>query len=105
FIEDLARGSQLDRLSGPIQQSIPILLLQLPDLCAHRRLRTEYLFPRTGKAALARYFQECNQLIEVHRLSEIIACGCENSMNFAIRSACCLRPEFCMTSIKILDCT
>ena len=66
LIENLASGSQLDGLSGSVEQTISILLFQLPDLRADRRLRPENLFPRTGKTALPGNFQKRNELIEVH---------------------------------------
>src|SRR5579872_1062051 len=47
FVEDLPGGSQLDRLAGAVEQTVPILLLQLTNLGADRRLRSKNLLART----------------------------------------------------------
>ena len=66
FVKNLAGRSQLYRLAGAVEQAVAILLLQLADLRADRRLRAENLLPRTGKTALSGHFQKRNELIEVH---------------------------------------
>ena len=66
FIENLARWRQLDRLSGAIEEAIAILLLELTNLCADRRLRPEDLLPRPRETALPGHFQKRDELIEVH---------------------------------------
>jgi hypothetical protein len=38
----------------------------LPDLRADCRLRAKYFLSRARKAALARYLEEGNELIEIH---------------------------------------
>src|SRR5581483_8025426 len=67
FVENLACGSKFHRLSGAIQEPVPIFLFQLPDLRADRRLRAEYLFAGAGETPLPGYFQKGDELIEVHR--------------------------------------
>ena len=78
FVEDLTGRSQLHRLARAVKQAVAVLLLQLANLRAHRRLRAENLFPRARKTALPSHFQERDELIEVHfvgtsLLSKIIA--------------------------------
>ena len=55
-----------ERIAEPIEQAVTIFLLQLADLRADRRLRTENLFSRAREAALSGDFQKCDELIEVH---------------------------------------
>ena len=71
LVENLARWRQLDGFSGAVEQAVAIFLLQLADLRAHRRLRTEYFFPGAGKTALPRYFEKRDELIEVHCCAEL----------------------------------
>src|SRR5580693_1564395 len=67
-IKHLSRWSQFDRLSGPVEQSIAIFLLQLAYLGANRRLRAENLLSSARKTALFGHFQKRDELIEIHRL-------------------------------------
>ena len=74
FEKYLAGRSQFYRLARAVEQAVAVLLLQLADLGAHRRLRAENLLAGTGKTALPGNFQERDELIEVHcGCSEIIA--------------------------------
>ena len=59
-------------LTGTIEQPVSVLLLQLANLRANRRLRAKYLLPGTRKTTELRDLQECHELIEVHSLSVII---------------------------------
>ncbi len=65
-VEDLAGGSQLHGLARAIEQAVAILLLQLANLGADRRLRTENFFSGAREAALPGDLEECNELIEIH---------------------------------------
>ena len=66
FVEDLTRRSEFDGFAGAIEKPVSVFLFQLADLRAHRRLRAEHFFSGAREAALARNFQKCNELIEVH---------------------------------------
>ena len=57
-IEHLSGGGQLYGLAGAVEQAIAILLLQLADLGADRRLGAENFLSSAGKAALPGHFQK-----------------------------------------------
>src|SRR5271165_1178246 len=65
-MEDLAGRSQLYGLARAVEQAIAVLLLELANLRADRRLRAEYFFSGTREAALPGHFQKCDELIKIH---------------------------------------
>jgi hypothetical protein len=65
-VEHLSGRSQLYGLARAVEEAIAILLLQLADLGADRRLRAENLLTRAGKAALFGHFQKRDELIKIH---------------------------------------
>jgi hypothetical protein len=66
FVEHLSGWGELYCFSRAVEQSIAVLLLQLADLGAYRRLGTENLLSGARETALPRDFQKSNELVEVH---------------------------------------
>src|SRR6266849_655858 len=66
FEEYLAGWGEFYSFPGAVEQTIAILLLQLPDLRADRGLGTKNLLSGAREAALPRDFQKGNELVEVH---------------------------------------
>src|SRR5579872_668525 len=105
FIENLPGRSELDCLAGAVEQAVSVLLFQLTNLGADRRLRSKNLLARTRETALTGNFQKRDELIKVHGIERDYS---ELLINLSLITRFprhCGSPEFCMDCIEILHCT
>jgi hypothetical protein len=63
-----ARGRKPYAFGAAIEEPLPVLLLQLPDLRAHRRLRAQNFFRGPRKIAELGDFKERVELVKVHKM-------------------------------------
>src|SRR5215471_818381 len=65
-LKGLAGGSEADFASGAVEELGPDLILQGANLGRDGRLRAKALFRCAREAGVARYFEKCLYLVEIH---------------------------------------